>query len=127
MRIGIIGAGNIGSTLTRRLTALGHEVVVANSRGPQTLEDLAEETGATAALAAVAAEGAELVIEGTREADLPELRGAVDGFERKPAPAGLRGERDDVAGASLHVRQRGAHRVQRALQVDVDHLVEVFE
>jgi len=33
MRIGIIGAGEIGGTLTRRLTALGHHVSVANSRG----------------------------------------------------------------------------------------------
>ena len=48
MRIGIIGAGNIGSTLTRRLTALGHQVSVANSRHPETLADLAAETGATA-------------------------------------------------------------------------------
>jgi glycine/D-amino acid oxidase-like deaminating enzyme len=34
MKIGIIGAGMIGATLARRLTALGHEVVIANSRGP---------------------------------------------------------------------------------------------
>ncbi|MGD1053024.1 MAG: NAD(P)-binding domain-containing protein [Candidatus Dormibacteria bacterium] len=82
MRIGIIGAGNIGSTLTRRLTALGHEVVVANSRGPQTLEDLAEETGATAALAAVAAEGAELVIVTIPERAIPSLpAGILDGAE----------------------------------------------
>ena len=40
MRIGIIGAGNIGGTLARRLTALGHEVSIANSRGPETLADL---------------------------------------------------------------------------------------
>jgi predicted dinucleotide-binding enzyme len=46
MRIGIIGAGNIGETLTRRLRALGHEVSVANSRGPETLAGLARETGA---------------------------------------------------------------------------------
>jgi predicted dinucleotide-binding enzyme len=32
MKIGIIGAGQIGGTLTRRLRALGHEVHVANSR-----------------------------------------------------------------------------------------------
>jgi 3-hydroxyisobutyrate dehydrogenase-like beta-hydroxyacid dehydrogenase len=32
MKIGIIGAGQIGGTLTRRLTALGHKVFVANSR-----------------------------------------------------------------------------------------------
>ena len=37
MKIGIIGAGQIGGTLTRRLTALGHKVFVANSRGPETL------------------------------------------------------------------------------------------
>jgi len=48
MRIGIIGAGNIGGTLTRRLTSLGHDVSVANSRGPETLSDLASETGASA-------------------------------------------------------------------------------
>ena len=35
MKIGIIGAGEIGGTLTRRLTALGHQVSVANSRGPE--------------------------------------------------------------------------------------------
>ncbi|ELB94844.1 NADP oxidoreductase coenzyme F420-dependent, partial [Rhodococcus wratislaviensis IFP 2016] len=32
MRIGIIGAGQIGGTLTRRLTVLGHDVRVSNSR-----------------------------------------------------------------------------------------------
>src|SRR5712671_454560 len=47
MRIGIIGAGHIGGTLTRRFTRLGHQVFVANSRGPETLADLAAETGAT--------------------------------------------------------------------------------
>jgi 8-hydroxy-5-deazaflavin:NADPH oxidoreductase len=35
MKIGIIGAGNIGGALTRRFTALGHKVFVVNSRGPQ--------------------------------------------------------------------------------------------
>ncbi|HTU68755.1 MAG TPA: NAD(P)-binding domain-containing protein [Candidatus Baltobacteraceae bacterium] len=48
MDIGIIGAGNIGGTLVRRLTKLGHHVKVANSRGPETLADLARETGASA-------------------------------------------------------------------------------
>lgn len=49
MKIGIIGAGNIGGTLTRRFRALGHDVSVANSRGPETLADFAKETGAHAA------------------------------------------------------------------------------
>lgn len=62
MKIGIIGAGNIGGNLTRLLTAAGHDVRVANSRGPQTLTDLAAETGATAVPVGEAANGAEVVI-----------------------------------------------------------------
>ncbi|MFD0019992.1 NADPH-dependent F420 reductase [Streptomyces sp. NPDC058382] len=62
MKIGIIGAGNIGGNLTRRLAALGHEVSVANSRGPETLAALAEETGATAVTAAEAARDASVVV-----------------------------------------------------------------
>ena len=46
MKIGIIGAGNIGATLARRVSSLGHEGSVPNSRGPETLTDLAQDTGA---------------------------------------------------------------------------------
>ncbi|MGW2210737.1 NADPH-dependent F420 reductase [Streptomyces sp. NPDC001781] len=62
MKIGIIGAGNIGGNLTRRLTALGHDVAVANSRGPETLRELAEETGATPVRVEEAAQGAQVVV-----------------------------------------------------------------
>ncbi|MCX4966736.1 NAD(P)-binding domain-containing protein [Streptomyces sp. NBC_00654] len=62
MKIGIIGAGNIGGNLTRRLTALGHEVSVANSRGPQTLTALAAETGATPVDVTEAAKDARIVV-----------------------------------------------------------------
>jgi hypothetical protein len=62
VKIGIIGAGNIGGALTRRLTALGHQVAVANSRGPETLSELADETGATAVSVDEVANGADLVI-----------------------------------------------------------------
>ncbi|MFH8804839.1 NADPH-dependent F420 reductase [Streptomyces sp. NPDC017936] len=62
MKIGVIGAGNIGGNLTRRLTALGHDVSVANSRGPHTLTALAEETGATPVPVEEAARGAEVVV-----------------------------------------------------------------
>jgi 8-hydroxy-5-deazaflavin:NADPH oxidoreductase len=62
MKIGIIGAGNIGGTLTRRFTALGHKVFVANSRGPETLKDLAAETGATAVTVEQAAQSGDVVI-----------------------------------------------------------------
>src|SRR3954452_9453072 len=37
MRIGILGAGHIGKTLALRLSAAGHGVKVANSRGPETI------------------------------------------------------------------------------------------
>ena len=80
MKIGIIGAGNIGATLTRRLTALGHEVSVANSRGPETLSDLASETGAAAVTPSDAANGAELVIVTIPEKAIPALpEGILDG------------------------------------------------
>jgi len=62
MKIGIVGAGNIGGALTRRLTTLGHEISVANSRGPETLRDLAAETGATAVAATEAARDRDLVV-----------------------------------------------------------------
>jgi 3-hydroxyisobutyrate dehydrogenase-like beta-hydroxyacid dehydrogenase len=48
MKIGIIGAGNIGATLARKLAASGHEVKLANSKGADTLRDLARDVGATA-------------------------------------------------------------------------------
>lgn len=75
MKIGIIGAGNIGGTLTRRLTALGHDVSVANSRGPETLSSLAEETGAHAVTARDAARNKDLVIVTIPERDIPDLPG----------------------------------------------------
>ena len=45
----IVGAGNIGEALARHWTRAGHTVKIANSRGPETLADVAERTGATAA------------------------------------------------------------------------------
>ncbi len=62
MKIGIIGAGNIGTALTKRFTAVGHEVSIANSRGPETLAELTGSTGATAVMAGEAAKGADVVV-----------------------------------------------------------------
>ncbi|MFB7513215.1 NADPH-dependent F420 reductase [Streptomyces sp. NPDC056144] len=86
MRIGIIGAGNIGGNLTRRLTTLGHEVYVANSRGPHTLTALAEETGATPVTVTEAARGAQIVVVTIPLKAIPDLPsaglfdGAAEGF-----------------------------------------------
>lgn len=73
MDIGIIGAGQIGGTLTRRLTELGHNVFVANSRGPETLADLAQETGATAVTPYEAARRGEIVIVTIPQKNIPKL------------------------------------------------------
>jgi predicted dinucleotide-binding enzyme len=73
MKIGIIGAGNIGGTLTRRLTALGHDVSVANSRGPETLAVLAQETCAHAVTVTEAVQGAQLVVVTIPEKNIPQL------------------------------------------------------
>jgi predicted dinucleotide-binding enzyme len=73
MKIGIIGAGNIGGTLTRRLTKLGHQVRVANSRGPESLADLAAETGATPVSVKDAVRDVDLVIVTIPEKSVPKL------------------------------------------------------
>lgn len=69
MKIGIIGAGQIGSTLTRRLTTVGHEVFVANSRGPETLAQLAKETGAHAVTPHEAARAGKVIV-----VSIPQIR-----------------------------------------------------
>jgi len=73
MKIGIIGAGNIGGTLTRRLSALGHDVSVANSRGPASLSALARETGARPVTAEEAARAGEVVIVTIPMKNIPKL------------------------------------------------------
>ena len=79
MKIAIIGAGNIGGTLARRLTALGHDVSIANSRGPDTLADLAAETGVRPCAVGDVAAGAELVVVTIPMKRVPDLpRDALD-------------------------------------------------
>src|SRR6059036_3340632 len=73
MNIGIIGAGNIGGNLTRRFCELGHKVFVANSRGPESLADLAAETGATHVSVTEAAQRADVVIVTIPEKNIPSL------------------------------------------------------
>lgn len=62
MKIGLIGAGQIGGALAHRLTALGHQVLVSNSRGPESLAALAAETGATAVDRSDAIRGVDLIV-----------------------------------------------------------------
>ena len=73
MKIGIIGAGHIGGNLARRLTAAGHDVAIANSRGPETLADVASKTGAKPVRAEDATRDKDLVIVTIPEKSVPEL------------------------------------------------------
>lgn len=82
MRIGIIGAGNIGGTLARLLSARGHEVFLANSRGPDSLRELVADLGPNVRAVTVqgAAREGEVVIEAIPFGRLAELpRAELDG------------------------------------------------
>src|SRR5262245_11963814 len=73
MKIGIIGAGQIGGTLSRRLRALGDELHVANSRDPRAIASLVTETGAVAVEAKDAPRVVDLVIITIPERNVPTL------------------------------------------------------
>ena len=64
MRIGHIGVGNIGGTLAQHFVRVGHEVVLSNSRGPESLSELTAELGgrAQAATAADTARSCDVVV-----------------------------------------------------------------
>jgi predicted dinucleotide-binding enzyme len=83
-RVGIIGAGHIGSAVARGLVAQGHEVAISNSRGPETLAGLVAELGEkahamTAADAAAFGEWAVVTVPLKAVDDLPvaELAGKI--------------------------------------------------
>ena len=89
MKIGIVGAGQIGSALARRLTAIGHEVSIANSRSPETLRDRVAETGAHAVPATEAAKYADIVIVTIPQRNIPDLpAGVLDGAAAAYVDAG---------------------------------------
>ncbi len=127
MKIGIIGAGNIGGNLTRRLTALGHDVSVANSRGPHTLTELARETGATPVPVEEAARGADVVVVTVplkAVADLPSglLTGAAEdvavidtnNYYPKQRDGRIAAIEDEGLTESQYVAQRIGHTVVKA-------------
>jgi len=65
MKIGILGTGNIGQTLVTRLSASGHDVKVANSRGPETIDSDILKNGARAMTSAEAVADVDVVIMST--------------------------------------------------------------
>lgn len=77
MKIGIIGAGNIGATLARKFSAAGHKVVLANSRGPESIRAIATEAGAAAVSVADVVKGADAVVISIPEKAIPNLPKAL--------------------------------------------------
>jgi 8-hydroxy-5-deazaflavin:NADPH oxidoreductase len=82
--IGLIGSGNIGSTVARLAVDAGYDVVLSNSRGPETLSELVDQLGprARAATAVEAAAAGDLVVVSVplrayREVPVEPLRGKV--------------------------------------------------
>src|SRR6202789_3670709 len=86
MNIGIIGAGQIGGTLTRLLSAQGHMIKVANSRAPETLAELAAETGAIAVWAKDAAVDAGLGIVSIPQKNVVDLAPGIVQTAKPGAP-----------------------------------------
>lgn len=62
MRVGVIGSGKIGSTVATLLARAGHDVQIANSRGPDSLRDVAAERLAPATVEAAAEHGEVVVV-----------------------------------------------------------------
>lgn len=82
MRIGIIGVGHIGKTLAQKLSAAGHDVKVANSRGPDTIDPEALKNGATAVTAAEAVSDVDVVILSVQLHRIPDLVPVLSGVPR---------------------------------------------
>jgi predicted dinucleotide-binding enzyme len=83
MVVAILGAGRMGTTLARLLAGAGHDVRLANSRGPDTLGDLVADLGPRAAAveASAIADGGDVVILATRWGQLPDAVAAVPSWD----------------------------------------------
>jgi predicted dinucleotide-binding enzyme len=87
MKIGIIGSGLIGGTIARLASAAGHDVMIANSRGPETLADLARDIGAKAVTARAAAMAEDIIVLSIPQAAVASL--APDLFTATPETAAI--------------------------------------
>jgi len=80
--IGIIGAGQIGSALAKKISVLGHSVKIANSRGPKTIEVLAKEIGVAAVSIHEAVQDVDIVVIAIPQKSIENL--PMDLFENAP-------------------------------------------
>src|SRR3954447_9995602 len=112
--IGLIGSGHIGGTVARLAVDAGHDVVLSNSRGPETLTDLVAELGprARAATATEAAAAGDVVVvtvplKAYRQVAVEPLRGKVviDTNNYYPQRDGHISELDDESTTSSELLQ----------------------
>ena len=111
---GIIGSGNIGSTVARLAVDAGHDVVLSNSRGPETLTDLVGslDERARAATAEEAAEAGDVVLvtiplKAHRDVPVEPLRGKIvlDTMNYYPQRDGHIAELDDESTTTSELLQ----------------------
>lgn len=134
MKIGIVGSGHIGGTFARLLVAHGHEVMLANSRGPASLADFVRELGERAHAGTVedAARFGDLVVVTiplARQLELPPdpFRGriVIDTGNYYPARDGQIAalDRGEATSSELFARHLPGARVVKALNtIYFEHL-----
>jgi len=131
---GFLGSGNIGSTVARLAVNAGHDVVLSNSRGPETLTDLVAELGpraraATAQEAALAGDVVVVTVPLRARGDLPHaaLAGKVviDTMNYYPQRDGVLPELEDESTTTselLQVLAPEAKVVKGFNNIHVEHL-----
>ena len=132
--IGLIGSGHIGSTVARLAVDAGHDVVLSNSRGPETLTHLVDDLGprARAATPAEAAAAGDIVVvtvplKAYREVPVEPLRGKVviDTNNYYPERDGHIAELDDESTTTSELLQAhlpGSHVVKAFNNIYFVHL-----
>src|SRR5581483_2504 len=134
MKIGVIGAGNIGSTAATLFVRAGHEVWIANSRGPESLGALAQEIGATPVTVEEACAAGDVVLVAIplaryRELPVEPLAGkiVIDANNYYPSRDGQIAELDDGSTTSSELLARhlsGARIVKAFNTIYFAHLAE---
>jgi len=124
VKIGIIGAGNIGATLARKLAACGHEIKLANSKEPQSIQNLANEIGVHAVTKEDAVSEVDVVILSIPFAKYPDLKQTLSNVPEKtvvidtsnyyPGRDGVIKEVDDGKPESVWVSEQIGHPVIKA-------------
>ncbi|MEV4755425.1 NADPH-dependent F420 reductase [Micromonospora sp. NPDC049559] len=135
--IGLIGSGHIGGTVARLAVAAGYDVVLSNSRGPETLADLVAELGprARAGTPTEAATAGDLVVvsiplRAYRDVPVEPLAGkpVIDTNNYYPSRDGHIAELDDDSTTSSELLQRhlpDAHVVKGFNNINFRHLAEL--